>query len=116
MKIKILLLSLVLLCGCARHEPINDAVSALDSQIQATEQAAFALHESLPKTCLTKDIEEQFKALFADIAVTRSQLTSVYSTVRGEISLYKARENLHFLMIFVLAIGCFALLWNKFRS
>lgn len=111
-----MLVLVVLLCGCARHEPVAEAVSALDSQIAATEQAAFALHESLSKPCLTESVEAQFKALFADIKSTRGQLTSVYATAQSELSAYKAREKTHALINILLACGCFALLFGRVRQ
>lgn len=112
---KILLVLVVLLCGCARHEPVAEAVSALDSQVVATEHAAFALHASLPKSCLTESVEAQFKALFADIKTTRSQLTSVYATAQSELSVYKAREKNHALINILLVGGCLALLFGRVR-
>lgn len=112
---KIMLVLAVLLCGCARHEPVAEAVSALDSQIVATEQAALALHSSIPKSCLTNSVESQFKALFADIKATRGQLTSVYATAQSQLSVYKAREKTHALINILLAGGCLVLLFGKFK-
>lgn len=116
MKFSAILLLPVLLCGCARTDPIEEAVVAVDEQVIATERAAFALHSSLPKECLTEAVDAQFEALFADIKSVRRQITSVYSTAQSQLSLYRTREKTHALINIVLVCGCLVLLFSKFKQ
>lgn len=77
---KNIFLVFLLLCGCARDEPIQNATKTLNNQITA-------LENSLPDTCKTESVNAQINAIKTQIAT----IQSVCDTEKAKITAEKVR-------------------------